>query len=195
MAVKFDQSFLVVFFLVVFVLAASPGAESACNIVQGKYRYTDDLMALEATASGQGPAPFLPATPLRVDAWQKYLAKHPDQRFAQYTIRGIREGFHIGVDRESFRIQSQTICRNLPSVTHNRLIVAQHIRKKALAFRLRGPLPQSVAPLCHIGSMGLIPKSNQPGKWRLTVDLSSPAGASVNEAITPHLCSLRYVSL
>ena len=40
---------------------------------------------------------------------------------------------------------------------------------------------------------GLISKLGQPGKWRLIVDLSYPAGRSVNDGISPELCSLQYV--
>ena len=30
----------------------------ACNLIRGQYKYMDDLLALEATATGTGPAPF-----------------------------------------------------------------------------------------------------------------------------------------
>ena len=43
--------------------------------------------------------------------------------------------------------------------------------------------------------MGVIPKSSQPGKWRLIVDLMSPQGASVNDGIEADLCSLEYLWL
>ena len=42
---------------------------------------------------------------------------------------------------------------------------------------------------------GVIPKSGQPGRWRLIVDLSSPEGRSVNGGIEPELCSLHYLRL
>ena len=32
----------------------------------------------------------------------------------------------------------------------------------------------------HISRFGVVPKSSQPGKWRLIVDLSDPVGSSVN---------------
>ena len=57
------------------------------------------------------------------------------------------------------------------------------------SFRLLGSVPPFLATTCHI------PKPNQPGQWRLIVDLSAPAGASVNDAIHPDLCSLCYASL
>ena len=47
----------------------------------------------------------------------------------------------------------------------------------------------------HISRFGVIPKNHQPGEWRLVVDLSYPAGASINDGIESALCSLRYPSV
>ena len=43
--------------------------------------------------------------------------------------------------------------------------------------------------------IGIIPKKNKPGKWRLIVNLSSPEGASVNDGIAKESCSLSYISV
>ena len=47
----------------------------------------------------------------------------------------------------------------------------------------------------HTSPIGIIPKRNRPGKFRLIVDLSSPSGNSVNDGIDPELCSLKYASV
>ena len=47
----------------------------------------------------------------------------------------------------------------------------------------------------HISPIGAIPKKNRPGKWRLITDLSSPAGTSVNDAISKEFSSLKYTSV
>ena len=47
----------------------------------------------------------------------------------------------------------------------------------------------------HISRFGVIPNSSQSGKWRLIVDLSDPAGSSVNDGISSELCSLSYVPI
>ena len=47
----------------------------------------------------------------------------------------------------------------------------------------------------HVSHFGVIPKSHQPGKWRLIVDLSAPRGFSVNDGVPSELCSLLYVSV
>ena len=65
--------------------------------MNNEYRYTDDLLALEALF---GPVPssaptiegFLPK-----ESWWPVLASHPDQRFASFLRRGISHGFRIGV--------------------------------------------------------------------------------------------------
>ena len=52
------------------------------NIVGGKYLYLEDLLKLEATATGMGPGVFRPATPLKQPAWEEALSTYPDQGFA-----------------------------------------------------------------------------------------------------------------
>uniref|UniRef100_A0A1X7T1M1 Uncharacterized protein n=1 Tax=Amphimedon queenslandica TaxID=400682 RepID=A0A1X7T1M1_AMPQE len=42
----------------------------------------------------------------------------------------------------------------------------------------------------HISPMGMIPQKNKPGKWQLTVDLSSPKGNIVNNGISSELASV-----
>ena len=42
----------------------------------------------------------------------------------------------------------------------------------------------------HISSLGVIPKKNKPGSWRLILDLSHPEGFSVNDGIRREECSL-----
>ena len=47
----------------------------------------------------------------------------------------------------------------------------------------------------HISLLGLIPKKNKPGKWRMIVDLSSPRGSSINDGISSDVASLQYTSI
>ena len=56
-------------------------------------------------------------------------------------------------------------------------------------------VPDSVACGIHVSRFGAIPEKRQPGRWRLIVDLSSPSERSVNDYISPLLCSLSYVSV
>ena len=41
----------------------------------------------------------------------------------------------------------------------------------------------------------MIPKTHQPGKWHLILDLSSPGGHSVNNGIPKDPYSLKYVTV
>ena len=50
-------------------------------------------------------------------------------------------------------------------------------------------------PGIHTSPLGVIRKKNKPSKWRLIVDLSSPAGFSINDGILQEHSSLRYTSL
>ena len=74
-------------------------------------------------------------------------------------------------------------------------LVEAHITEEVAAHRLLGPLPFHLARHCHPSPIGLIPKPHQPGKWRLIVDLSSPHGNSVNDAISPAICHMHYASV
>ena len=103
------------------VIPAYVGQESleipACSVVEGRYRYMQDLLALEATVTGKGPSPFIPASPLKTEAWQEALRHHPDQAFAAHILTGMRRGFHIGVDRgASLR---SALCNLQSYHTHN----------------------------------------------------------------------------
>ena len=152
-----------------------------------------DLRALQATATGLGPKCFVPKTPLVVEAWQQALESHPDKDFADYIILGLKQGFHIGVDRS--RPLRPAREGNLPSVRQHPSLVAEHLAMESRAGRLLGPLPQHLAATCQVSPIGLIPKPHQLGKWRLIVDLSSPHGASVNDAIATEHCHMRYTSV
>ena len=58
-----------------------------------------------------------------------------------------------------------------------------------------GPLPRRLEDLCHVSRIGVIPKGHTPGRWRLITDLSFPEAASVNDGISPSLCSITYTTV
>ena len=169
------------------------GTELLGGIVAGRYKHWADLQALEATASGMGPKCFRPATPLDKRAWRQALEHHPHRQFVDYLLAGMQYGFHIGAQRSCIIKAART--GNLPSVQQHPHLVAKHLADEIAAGRILGPLPPHLARLCQISPMGLIPKPHQPGKWRLIVDLSSPRGASVNDAIPPDYCHMQYASV
>ena len=121
------------------------------------------------------------------------MGGHPDRQFVNYILTGIRKGVHIGVERSV--TLHRTRAGNLPSVHSMPDLVGQHIQEERAAGRLLGPLPPALARDCQVSPIGLIPKPHQPGRWRLIVDLSSPRGSSVNDAISVDRCHLHYTSV
>ena len=59
----------------------------------------------------------------------------------------------------------------------------------------RTELDPTEIPGAQVSKFGVIPKSGQPGKWRLILNLSSPQQYSVNDGIDRGLCSLTYISV
>lgn len=94
------------------------------------------------------------------------------------------------ITTRSCSLVGQTIHRLL-----NEVVVDERIASEVKAGRLLGPLPAHLIPGVHISPMGLIPKPHQSNQFRLIVDLSHPAGGSVNDGISSSLCSLRYASV
>ena len=75
-------------------------------------------------------------------------------------------------------------------------VVRDYLSKELEEDRLaQMSLAQAEAIGVHCSPIGIIPKKNRPGKWRLIVDLLSLTGASVNDGIDKELCSLSYTSV
>ena len=129
------------------------------------------------------------ATPLCLGAWKQYLRSHPDKEFAHFIVRGIEQGFPIGVDPTASLVSAR---RNMSSATENPQVIEDYIAKEVETGNIFGPFSPSLLPQVHVNRFGVIPKKHQPGKWRLITDLSYPEGTSVNDAIDPSLCSLIY---
>ena len=132
-------------------------------------------------------------TPLRVDRWEAALACHPDEEFVSYLVRSMTRGFRIGVDRGKQKCKSSR--RNMMSARQNPHVVEEYLAVEVEAGRVVGPVDPKSFPGVQVSPFGVIPKSHQPGKWRLIVDLSSPEGGSVNDCIDRSLCSLSYVTV
>ena len=132
-------------------------------------------------------------TPLRADVWEKYLSTHPDREFCEYLLSGIRKGFRLGFEyRRASCVKAKS---NMKSALENASVVDDYIAEEVKLGRVLGPVKPESLPPVQVNRIGVIPKSHQPGKWRLIVDLSHPAGSSVNDGIDPELCTLRYTSV
>ncbi len=159
-------------------------------MVDGRYRYTADLLALENI----NPQHNRDSSPSRVygflpeDAWNRYLLSHPDRAFAGYLRRGIRYGFRIGFSPAS---NIKHITRNHQSVADNPTTVRSYIAKEVEGNKLTAAPPRCGV---HTSPIGIIPKPHQPGKFRLIVDLSAPSGYSVNDGIPPQFSMHRLIT-
>ena len=113
--------------------------------------------------------------------------RHPDRELVEYLLQGIQEGF-------GFNYQ-ECVCKlaagNSKSASENPGVVDEYLENEREAGHLLGPLVQKETEGVQISPLGVIPKSYQPGKWRLILDLSSQKGGSINDGIPQQLCSLK----
>ena len=166
------------------------------NLVRDHHRYTADLLALEQASPAPIAAPGWQTTqsPLDPAMWQQHLRSYPDREFAHFIMRGLRGGFRIGVQRGA-HLKSST--RNLKSAYQQPQVVQAYLDREVQLGRLH-QLPCSDSARVEglqISPFGVIPKRNKPNKWRLIVDLSTPDGASINDAISQELASISYTSV
>ena len=126
---------------------------------------------------------------------------HPDREFVAWLIDGMERGVRIGYDYS--RGVGGRVGKNMRSVLKHPQPIDQYVQGEIAA----GPIVRlgdvdhdafqtpTSASMLHISRIGVIPKPHQPGKWRLITDLSSPKGGSVNDGVSPGLCSVSYASV
>ena len=130
---------------------------------------------------------------LPLESWIPYLRQHPDQRLAAFLHRGITFGFRIGVDKS---VPLEPPPDNLPSAAANPQAVTSLLQTDIEMGRLIAiEQPAAATDEVRCNPIGVIPKSHQPGKFRLIVNLSAPPGASVNDAISANLSTLHYIKV
>ena len=163
--------------------------------MEGSYTGIQDLVEMQKCVLQESPAEWqMINSPLseRVERWEALLAPHPDQRFKDVIITGLRRGFHIGFQPQLVTLKSAK--HNLLSCAEHPQVVEDYIAKECKLGRLAGPFIKSTVPQIHISPFGVIPKKAS-GAWRLIVDLSSPHDHSTNDGITPAWSSLTYVTV
>ena len=158
-------------------------------VVDGSYRYTGHLLALERCAPTGWSADRMVSTPLVADAWETGLSGHPDRLFVEFILRGIREGFRIGFKRAA-PLGSASSNMPVPQAEVVQSYLTNEVSKNRMV-----QCDTADGQEIHVSPLGIIPKKNRPGKWRLIVDLSSPKGESVNDGINSDLCSLQYATV
>ena len=109
-------------------------------LLDGRYRYTDQLLSLEQVGVKHELESSLPeplgrvVTPLKVEAWKTYLTNHPDRAFVDYLLRGIRLGFRIGCKSQASQLKSSKA--NMVSAIQHPQVVSEYIEKEVQANRM-----------------------------------------------------------
>ena len=167
---------------------------------RAQYPYTEQLKQLESFPAEVVPVEkriwpelYTITTPLILKEWVNLLSSHPDAELSHYVLTGLAQGFHIGFDR--VKVQCVRAKNNMQSALQHPSVVEDYLQNEIALGRVIGPVFLSRVPSIQINRFGVIPKNHQPGKWRLIVDLSDPAGFSINDGIDRELCSLKYVSV
>ena len=157
---------------------------------------------LGSASTPSGPIPvrsFSPlarvhvVSPLQLAQFQAELRDYPDQAAASYVLTGLREGFRIGFEASSVSLRS--VSANMSSALVHPSVIDAYLETEVSCGRVAGPFATMPCPELHVSRFGVIPKNNQPGQWRLILDLSSPEGHSVNDGIPKPLFSVHYVTV
>ena len=74
-------------------------------------------------------------------------------------------------------------------------VIDEYLANEVSQGRVVGPFDSPPLPILQVSSFGIILKREEPGKWHLTVDLSSPAGSSVSDGINPDEFTLHYIKV
>ncbi|XP_077783928.1 uncharacterized protein LOC144327573 [Podarcis muralis] len=129
-------------------------------------------------------------TPVRQQILQLWLQSYPNRDAASYLNNGFSLGFRIpvAVTPVARNPANQKSVRELPQVARKK------IAKEVALQRMAGPFDTPPFHNLHVSPLGIVPKK-APGEFRLIHNLSHPAGTSVNDAIPPELCSVKYASL
>ena len=138
------------------------------------------------------PSACVISTPLAVSAWKNLLISHPNRELVHFFLTGITHCFRIGFDHASCQLSPSK--RNLHSASEHPEVIDEYLLSELQESRVTGPFAHSEVPAAHVSRFGVIPKSHQPDKWRLIVDLSHPKGKSVNDRIPKSLCSMSYIT-
>ena len=65
-------------------------------------------------------------TPLKVASWADALKYYPDRELAEYLLRGIDQGFHIGFDYSRYCCEKAK--SNMMSAVHNAKVVEDYLQ-------------------------------------------------------------------
>ena len=131
------------------------------------------------------------STPLRAEAWERALADHPYKEWVLALLRGMRQGFRIGL-RSSAQCRSSVASH--PSARAHSQVIDEFLQQQVAAGFMMGPFELQECSGVVTSSVGVVPIS-APGKYRVIVNLSRPEGASVNDKLLRELTHVVYSSI
>ena len=123
------------------------------------------------------------------------LRTHPDRAFICFLLAGIKKGVRNGFN---YPAPLRSASTNMHSVVEHPGVVQTYLNGECAKGRMLGPFSRTQAqtlPPLHISWFGVIPKGHDRGKWLLITDLSYLPEESVNDGISPELCSLTNTSV
>ena len=126
----------------------------------GGYKYTKDVLALERCKPVDGLCGAHTSelskvrSPLCVEARAAALCDHADQQFASFLIRGLREGFLIGLNPDTKLVLE---ARNLPSTSEQKTVLERIFQPEGSRERFIGPFHPGKQ--WQINRIGVIPKA------------------------------------
>ena len=108
---------------------------SISNFERGYYRFTEDLLALEAASPSQSSLPYegYLESPLQPVAWERALQSLPDRTLAYFLMRGITGGFRIGIGDEDHLHSAKC---NLKSAEDNPQVMSTYLAREVRLNRL-----------------------------------------------------------
>ncbi|OCT94608.1 hypothetical protein XELAEV_18012290mg [Xenopus laevis] len=147
-----------------------------------------DLLKLENSIKENSTKKVI--TPVILSAMLPYLRVYPNQQKAKILESGFSEGFIIPTDNTKW---SPVEVDNLKSDKKYPEIVREKLLKELSYSRIAGPFKDIPLFNMRISPLGVVPKK-ETGSFRLIHHLSFPNGLSVNDSISPELCSVEYAS-
>lgn len=130
-----------------------------------RYEYMEDLLAMDVCRPPDSARRLPPelrgiTTPLNWREWDTALMNHPDQRFRDYIVNGIREGFRLGFD---YSRRCTRASRNMASAATHAQVIREYLAEECVEGRVAGPIDPVILPVVQVSKFGVIPKST-PGK-------------------------------
>ena len=132
--------------------------------------------------TAQCDLPNILPSPLKYDAWKRYLVNHPSEEEVKFVLDTIKFGAKIECKPDDH--PPPPVPENLSSTFQPPNAVESLLQDEIVAGRLAGPFDKPPIEDMWFSPLGLVPKED---KFRLITHLSYPRGDSVNDFIKDKL--------